>query len=1030
MLTLEEQGGLVSELATRPGHEKVRVLLHRLLVDGLGADSRDIDFEKPAPEVHGRIDALLGRTVFELKSDLRRERQDAEDGLARYLSERERKTGDKYVGIATDGADFIAFFVRSNRVVEVGAHRTEYDRPRELLVWLQCTVAIGANLLPDHQTITREFGRHSLAARRAIDDLQELWAQVSQTPNARLKRELWNQLLSLAYGAEVGDDTLFLQHTYLVAVAKAVAWSAMIDASPPDAAALLHGTAFSELGIAGQSEPDFFDWVLDAQGGPDVVMRIARQVNRFRLRDIRVDILKALYESLIDPQTRRDLGEYYTPDWLADRMVTNIVDRPLTQRVLDPACGSGTFLFHSVRAVLAAAAESNLSPAEAVRRATDNIAGIDIHPVAVIFARVTFLLALLPALRQGRPATVTLSVYLGDALQWNRAGPGERGKQPDMFANTGTLEIFVPAVTMSAPEPRRLSPAALLFPAAVAADAGLFDQVLNNMIDFGGRSEPAANFAAWMEQQTSIAQENRLVLQETYRTMSRLRSEGRNHIWGYIARNLARPLWLSSEGQRSDVVIGNPPWLAYRHMRGHFQTTFKAEARSADVWWPERGTSANDLSAYFFLRSALLYMRTTGRIALVMPYATLSRRAYKKFRTGAVTRSGQLELQLQFTAAWAFGPGVSPLFPVPSCVLFAKHHDGDTVPSLPEQVLAFAGTLPRRDANASEAAAQLTATLAPWPAEASDELRSPYDRHFRQGAILVPRRLVLVERVQASGPLPPNPETPLICGRTGNQDKVPWKHVTPPRGTVERVFLRPVLLGESVAPFRVIGPVEAVIPWDDERHELLDAQVAASRGYPRLARWLQGATALWNKNGRGRRTFLDQYDFFKQLSSQFPIAAIRVVYTKAGTKLAATVVKDASAIIDHKLYWGAVRSLEEAHYLCGILNSETLRSRVEQYQSQGQFGPRDFDKYVFNVPIPRFNKEYPLHRRIAEVADTAASLAHRVPDRTGERFTVTRRRIREALAEHDIGGRLEELAADLLDGASFERPAAAGPGSK
>ncbi len=77
MLTAEERIELVSELASRPGHEKVRALLHRLLVGGLDAKSRDIDFEKHAPEVHGRIDALLGRTVFELKSDLRRERMDA-----------------------------------------------------------------------------------------------------------------------------------------------------------------------------------------------------------------------------------------------------------------------------------------------------------------------------------------------------------------------------------------------------------------------------------------------------------------------------------------------------------------------------------------------------------------------------------------------------------------------------------------------------------------------------------------------------------------------------------------------------------------------------------------------------------------------------------------------------------------------------------------------------------------------------------------------------------------------------------------
>ena len=190
MLTVEELEALVSELAGRPGHEMVRALLHRLLVDGLQANSRDIEFERPAPEVRGRIDALLGRTVFELKSDLRRERADAEEGLTRYLTDRERQTGEKYVGIATDGADFIAFFLQRDRVIEVGSHRTEPRTPRELLAWLQCTVAVGDGLQPDPETIAREFGRESLAARRALDGLTALWNDAGQSPDARLKREL------------------------------------------------------------------------------------------------------------------------------------------------------------------------------------------------------------------------------------------------------------------------------------------------------------------------------------------------------------------------------------------------------------------------------------------------------------------------------------------------------------------------------------------------------------------------------------------------------------------------------------------------------------------------------------------------------------------------------------------------------------------------------------------------------------------------------------------------------------------------
>ena len=1015
-LTGAELEGLVSELAERPGHEKVRALLYRLLVEGLGADSREIDFEKPAPEVRGRIDALLGRTVFELKSDLRRERRDAEEGLARYLAQREGQTGETYVGIATDGADFIAFFLREGITVEVGACRTDPEKPRELLLWLQGAVALGEELLPDPHTIAAEFGRGSLAARRALDSLRECWARVAGLPDAQLKRELWNRLLSLAYGAEVGDDDLFLQHTYLVVVAKAVASSAMAGAQTGGAAALLHGAAFSDLGIAGQSEPDFFDWILDAAGGPELVMRIARQVNRFRLRDIRVDILKALYESLIDPETRHDLGEYYTPDWLAARVVRAAVEKPLEQRAMDPACGSGTFLFHAVRAVLDAAAASGLPAAEAVRRATEQVAGIEIHPVAVIFARVTYLLALMPALRQGRPGSVALPVYLGDALQWNLARPGEKGRQPDMLAGAGTLEIFVPPVMAGGPQPHRFDPALLLFPAAVASDAGLFDRVLNNMIEHGLRSEPAPNFAAWLERETSVSGKDRETLEETYETMRRLQGEGRNHIWGYVARNQARPVWLSGEKQKVDAVIGNPPWVSYRYMGEDFQQRFREECRAARLWVGGKVATQQDLSAYFYMRAALLYLRRSGHIALVMPYAAMSRLAYGKFRQGGVYRDGYIEFRLKFTEAWTFGPEVWPLFPVPSCVLFARLHDGVKAAPLPATVSSFAGNLPRRDAEEAEAGRTLRKRTADWPVEAAAQRGSPYRRQFRQGATLVPRRLVCVEPVPAAGLLPPNPEVPLVRGRVGKQDKTPWKTLTPPRGPVEKAFLRPALLGESIAPFRVLAQPLAVIPWNGEWRELMDAAKAARRGYPRLANWLRSAEALWEGHKRSDLSLLGQYDYYGKLSCQFPVPPVRVVYTKAGTNLAAAVARDRTAIVDHKLYWAAARTLQEARYLCGVLNSEALRARVERYQSQGQWGARDFDKYVFNLPIPRFDSENDLHLRLARAARTAERVAAQVEKREREYFVRTRKRIRTALAEHGIAAHIEELVTELLGG--------------
>ncbi len=181
-----------------------------------------------------------------------------------------------------------------------------------------------------------------------------------------------------------------------------------------------------------------------------------------------------------------------------------------------------------------------------------------------------------------------------------------------------------------------------------------------------------------------------------------------------------------------------------------------------------------------------------------------------------------------------------------------------------------------------------------------------------------------------------------------------------------------------------------------------------------LAQWLEKVEALWERQKRSPISLLEQWDYYGKLSCQFPTAAVRVVYTKAGTHLAACAIRESSTIIDHKLYWAAGDSMEEARYLCGILNSEALRSGVEQYQSQGQWGARDFDKYVFNLPIPRFDADNPLHGELAQAAKTAKAIATAVQVKEAEHFTRVRARIRSALAEHGVAAQLERLVGEVF----------------
>ena len=259
----EDLPELAAALATRPGHEAVRTQVTLLLHHVFRVDYLAFDHEVRMPEVHGRADMLFGATVFEFKSDLRREMDDVCGRLPDYLRAREKQTGRHYLGIATDGASFIAYELRDDKMLEISRHQTQPEQPDALLAWLEPALSDRDALDPAPLTVQRMLGRDSLTFRRAQGMLEALWAGLAADPEARLKRDLWDRLLAVVYGTAVGDDRLFLQHTYLTIVAKTIA-ARVLDLPVGDAAAIMSGQALAEAGIQGAVESDFFDWVLRA----------------------------------------------------------------------------------------------------------------------------------------------------------------------------------------------------------------------------------------------------------------------------------------------------------------------------------------------------------------------------------------------------------------------------------------------------------------------------------------------------------------------------------------------------------------------------------------------------------------------------------------------------------------------------------------------------------------------------------------------------------------------------------------------
>jgi len=983
-----------------------------LLFGGFDLGDEHVRLESPT-EDQKRIDVEVGALVIECKRDLRPRRnlEEAEHQLAGYLAGREGANGGSYVGVLSDGAIWRCYRMTSDGIDNVSALelRAAHIDERRFRWWLGALLATEHLIAPTADSIEERLGNQSPSCELALARLRDLWSAASGLPEVQLKRALWAKLLQTALGTQFheDDDLLFLEHTYLVVVATLIAHIVVgfeaeeLQNAPATA---LSGQLFAKVGIRGVGEAGFFDWVLDAAGGEGVVADIARRLSVFSWSGVDHDVLKALYHSVVSPETRHRLGEYYTPDWLAHQIVETVVTDPLNTRVLDPACGSGTFLFHAIRRFLRVAQAVGVPLAKAVSEVPEHVFGLDLHPVAVVLAQVTYLLAIGPKRVTEAGVPLSVPVYLGDSMRWEVA-------DESILAHSG--EIVVPTGTGQ----KLFQTEQLRFPSSIVSDPGRFDRLVDALATRatdrprGAKPLPVAGILTSF----AVSEADRSVLEETYKHLCDLHDEERNHIWGFYVRNQVRPAWFAASENRVDALVGNPPWLSYHYMPAPMQVLFETREKERGLWaGGARGrTTQQDLSAYFVARSIELYLRVGGRFGFVMPLAALSRQTYAGFRTADFSSKAET-CAVAFNTPWDLDHVAPAPFPVPSSVVLgsrvASSHHTERVP-LPNSRLVATGRVDGSGGPSAAARVAWTMTIPDGDAPSYSEATSPYAKRFRQGAILVPRMLIMVEE-EAPGPLQPKTYR-AVRSRRGRLDKQPWRSLPDHSGAVEAIFVRPVFLGEHCLPFRLLSPAKAVIPFDGKA--LLSGEDEQIDRYPGLADWWRAAEETWTANRISeKRTLLEQLDYIKQLSAQFPIAPIRIVYTKAGNYLTAAMVTDLEAVIDHMLYWGVASTVDEARYLTAVLNAPALNKLVEPYQSRGLFGPRHFDKYVWYAPVPEFDPTDERQRHLVTLGEEAEGIATQVKLPAGIGFQRARRLIRQALDDVGIADALDAELSSLL----------------
>lgn len=989
---------------------------------GHGVDFTMLHLERERTLINGRADAVYNRLVIEYEppnslraSNTHRNNQHAIDQVKQYmegLERLDRHRKERLAGVVLDGKYYIFVRYRDDHwriddPVKVDTHTTE--------TFLRYLLSLATELALTPGNLVRDFGENSNTARHVVPVLYDA-LRSTQNPKVEVLFNQWQRQFREVSGydpagvqlsaSEVArpyavkgssidlEKLFFAIHTYYATFIKLLALqvahyylmprigtglTAIADYPTEELRAYLadmeHGGVFAELGIRNFLEGDFFGWYLDIWDEPldTATRRLITDLGNYSLITLDVDpeetrdLLKHLYQNLMPKKLRHALGEYYTPDWLAERLLNQLgYDGDPSRRILDPACGSGTFLVLAIKRLKQYADEKALAEVDVLDQVLRNVVGFDLNPLAVISARTNYLLALGDLLPH-RKSEISIPIYLADSILTPTKG-GNLFTSSGFSFSTAVGRFTVPSSLVDA---RYIDPFADLLEDCVHTNTGI------------EKFKARLTASLPIDVATNDAEIN--VAVTLYEQLLDLERRGINGIWARIIKNAFAPLFQG----HFDFVAGNPPWVNWESLPAEYRQ------ESIPLWHYHGmippgglksvlGHSKMDISALMLYVSAENYLRLGGLLGFVITQSVLKTggagETFRRFVLGNGTRLKVLAVDDMVvlqpfegasnrTAVIIMQSGRPTTYPV-SYNLWKRVAVRQRIP---------------QDASLSEAISMCAVRqFVAQPVDNSD-LRSTWLTGTRR-ALDALRRVLGTSDYQAH-----------VGAYTGGANAVYWmetithrsdglvvvrnltegakRQVDSVQAVIEPELIYPLLRANDVKRWFARPSAEILVPRRENYQEKSVPEQVMQESYPKTYAYLSRfRDVLAMRRDAVLMRSKDSVPFYSiGAVSGYTFAPYKVVWPNIGSQIDAAVLEmiDSKPIIpQHILTLIACQDSAEAHYICAVVNSQPFDFAV---QSSSQRGGKSFGTpgVLKNVRIPRYDATNPLHIHLAALSAQA-----------------------------------------------------------
>jgi len=226
---------------------------------------------------------------------------------------------------------------------------------------------------------------------------------ISENEEYKKKLKKWNFIFKNIYGDDI-DENLFLRHTYFALLLKVLISTKLSIIQNLDLEDAYLDCISNNLKSLQIPEFDYYNWT-------NLNKKIFKKIY-IRVENVEFgqeDLFQEIYQQIIFAITRHKIGEFYTPKNLVKIMIDELYEFGL--KILDPSCGSGSFLVNIIIKIL----QSN-KPNSLKTIAINNVYGIDINPLATITAKINIFLLFLEHFDFDKDIIPNIKIYLFDSL--------------------------------------------------------------------------------------------------------------------------------------------------------------------------------------------------------------------------------------------------------------------------------------------------------------------------------------------------------------------------------------------------------------------------------------------------------------------------------------------------------------------------------------------------------------------------------------------------------------------------------------